>query len=61
MPHDKPCLVEHVGIGVGEHLDEPVRHRESLFVFLHAIEVIGGCSEDDGGFIVLREGVGKLQ
>ena len=61
MAYDQPCITNHINVSVGKYLDESARRGEGLFVFLHAVEVIGGCPKDDRSLFVRREGVGKLQ
>ena len=61
MADDQPGRSDHIGVGVGEYLEEFVRGGQRLFIFLHTIEIIHGCPEDDRRLLVLREGIGKLQ
>jgi len=59
MAYDQPCITNHINVSVGKYLDESARRGDGLFVFLHAVEVIGGCPKDDRSLFVPREGVGK--
>ena len=50
----------HIDVGVREYIEELVRSGQRLIIFLHTIEIIHGCPEDDRRLLVFREGIGKL-